>query len=67
MRLIELFSEHPNSIGMSYFAHMVRAFGFSFAMIYGSVVCFIHAVFPFLLEHDASRLVSTLYEKMGEK
>jgi len=67
MRLIELFSEHPNSIGMNYFTHMARALGFSFVMMYGSVVCFIHDFFPFLLEHDASRIVSMLHKKMEEK
>ena len=66
MRLIKLFSEHPNSIGMDDFTHMVRALGFSFVMLYGSVVCLIHAFFPFLLEHDASRIVSALHKKMEE-
>lgn len=67
MRLIELFSKHPKSIGMNYFTHMIRALGFSMVMMYGSVVCFIHAFLPFLLEHDASRLVALLHKKMEEK
>jgi len=64
MRLIELFREHPKTIGMSYLGHMVRALAFSFMLFYAALLCLIHAFFPFLFEHDASNLVSLIKQKM---
>lgn len=64
MRLIKLFSEHPRNVGMSYLSHFVRALVFSFLLTYAAVICLIHAVFPFLFEHDASSIVSMLNNEM---
>lgn len=65
MRLIKLFNEHPKSIGMSYLSHFVRALVFSLLLTYAAIICLIHAVFPFLFEHDASNIVSMLNDQMG--
>ncbi len=64
MRLIKLFSEHPKSIGMSYTQHFLRAMRFAIILAYASAICIIHAVLPFLFEHTASDVISSLYEKM---
>ena len=64
MRLIKLFSEHPRSVGMTYVGHMVRAIGFTILLIYAAVICLIHAIFPFLFEHDASNIVSLIHNEM---
>jgi hypothetical protein len=64
MRLIKLFNEHPNSIGMSYAAHFFRAMGFVLLLTYAATVCLIHAIFPFIFEHTASNIVSFLYDEM---
>jgi hypothetical protein len=64
MRLIKLFSEHPESIGMSYAQHFYRALRFSVTLAHASVVCLIHAIFPFLYEHTASDIICSLHDEM---
>jgi hypothetical protein len=64
MRLIKLFSEHPRKIGMSYIEHLFRALGLSIALAYASIICLIHAVFPFLFEDSTSNMVSFLHDEM---
>ncbi len=64
MRLIKLFCEHPNSVGMSYFSHLRRALRFSAMLLYACLACLVHAVFPFIFEHTASDIICFLYDEM---
>ena len=64
MRLIKLFSEHPRSVGMSYFGHLLRAFGFAILLLYACLACLIHAIFPFIFEHTASNIIYFLHDEM---
>lgn len=49
-----LFTEHPHSIGETYFQHFCYAFKFGGQMVLGGFACILHAVFPFIFKKTAS-------------
>ena len=58
-----LFTDHPSSIGETYFEHCCHALTFSWHMFVGSLACFLHAFFPFIFEKTGSdRLFKTLHK-----
>jgi hypothetical protein len=65
-KLINLFTEHPNSIGKGYFSHMYQALGFSFQMFVGATACTIHAFLPFLFQTTASTRIKNLYKEIKD-
>ena len=60
-------TEHLESVDESYFEHFSKAAGFSFTCIKLSVICFFHAILPFLFEHKASDEIIDLAECMKER
>ena len=64
MALLKLFTEHPASVGESYFAHMGRALYFSGRMALGAIACCIHALLPFLFVRTGSRTIAELHDCM---
>jgi hypothetical protein len=58
------FTEHPASVGESYFTHLRHAAGFSFAMLGGGLACMVHAIFPFLCTKTGSGIVASLNVRM---
>lgn len=60
----KLFTDHPKSVGESYFEHMKVAGSFGSAMFMGSLACFVHAVIPCLFETTGSRKVRALHHRM---
>lgn len=64
--LSRLFTEHPASVGETYFEHMGRATGFAFSMLVAGIACLIHALLPFLFITTGSRTVTRLYDRMVE-
>ncbi len=63
-RIRQLFTDHPASVGESYFEHLAMAFSFSFRMIGGGLACLIHGVFPFLFRSSGSQCIRELNERM---
>jgi len=55
---------HLDAVGETYLQHLRHALGFSRVMFVGSVVCLIHALFPFLFERTGSNYIRTLHERM---
>lgn len=49
-----IFTDHPNSIGESYFEHFCFAFKFGAQMMIGGLACILHSIFPFLCKTTAS-------------
>ena len=41
-----LFTDHPASVDETYGQHFVAAAGFGFRMIWGGIVCLVHALVP---------------------
>ncbi|WP_157019299.1 DUF6356 family protein [Mesorhizobium xinjiangense] len=66
-RLARLFTDHPASIGESYFAHMAFAAWFSSRLATAAAAALVHACLPFLFETTASRIVRELYERVDKR
>jgi hypothetical protein len=58
------FTEHPASVGESYFQHMGMAFSFSTKMVLSGLACFIHGIFPFLFVCTGRRAIEDLHDRM---
>ena len=59
-----LFTEHPTTVGESYFEHLFAAAHFSASLLLAGIVCLVHALLPFLFVKTGSQLVSQLYQRM---
>lgn len=61
---MQLFTEHPKSVGETYFQHMAAAATFGVRMFTGALCCLLHAIFPFLFERTASQIIVELHDRM---
>ncbi len=61
---MKLFTEHPNSVGETYFEHMASAVSFSARMFVGAICCLLHAVFPFICVRAGSGIIAELHDRM---
>jgi len=59
-----LFKDHPASVGETYGQHFVAAIGFGFRMIWGGIVCLVHAFIPGVCCTKGSEMISKLHERM---
>jgi Family of unknown function (DUF6356) len=64
MRLKRLFTEHPDSVGESYFEHMGVALSFAGPLLAAGLAALIHALLPFLCVATASGTVKRLHARM---
>jgi hypothetical protein len=64
MDLHRLFTEHPASVGETYWAHLLRASWFGGKMMLAAGACFVHALFPFLFVRTGSRTITELHTAM---
>lgn len=55
-----IFKNHPNAVGETYFEHFFKAFSFGMTLIILGFKAFIHAIFPFCFEHGVSDEISRL-------
>ncbi len=67
MTLQRLFTEHPDSVGESYFEHMRVALSFAVLLALAAGAALVHAFLPFLCETTASRTVKKLYARMASR
>ncbi|TGD97246.1 DUF6356 family protein [Methylobacterium nonmethylotrophicum] len=58
------FSEHPASVGETYFEHMGVATGFGLRMIAGGLACLVHGILPFAFTSTGSRTINRLHDRM---
>ncbi len=63
-KLLELFREHPASVGESYLQHMAASFSFGVPMLMASLAALIHGIFPFLFMKTGSTIIARLYDRM---
>ena len=61
---MRLFTEHPASVGESYFQHMGSALSFACRLFVAMLCCIVHAALPFLFRSTGSRIISELHERM---
>jgi len=59
-----LFLDHPATVNESYWQHMGQAAGFGWAMLRGSLACFVHALVPALCVRTGSRIIGGLHHRM---
>lgn len=62
--LSRLFTEHPQSVGETYGQHMVMAGSFGLRLLAGALVCFVHALLPFLFVKTGSTIITDLHRRM---
>lgn len=62
-----LFVSHPATVGESYLEHAAFAARFGGTLALAAGAAFVHAVFPFLFEKTASRLVLSLAERVQNR
>ena len=63
---MKAFTQHPATVGESYFEHMFRALKFGARMVGAGLGCMVHAVFPFLCEKTGSKMIDCLHSEMTE-
>jgi hypothetical protein len=64
MNPMRAFSEHPASVGESYFEHLLHAVCFGTRMMCAGIACLVHGVLPFMFERTGSRTVTELNDRM---
>ena len=64
MGVRNLFTDHPASVGETYFEHLCVAMGFAVRMIFGGIACLLHGFFPFAFRHTGSDCISQLHDRM---
>ena len=55
-----IFTHHPNSIGESYFKHLLKSLKFYLILLFLSFKTLVHAFFPFLYKTAVSDRIITL-------
>lgn len=64
MDLQRLFTEHPASVGETYWGHLLRASWFGGKLLLAAGACFIHALCPFLFVKTGSQTITQLHTAM---
>jgi hypothetical protein len=59
-----LFIDHPASVRETYGQHFANAMGFGLRMIWGGLVCFVHALIPGVCCTKASEMIGELHDRM---
>ncbi len=58
------FTEHPASVGETYFGHLISALSFCGKMTIALMACLVHAFLPFLFEKTGSQMICKLMDDM---
>jgi hypothetical protein len=61
---MQLFTEHPASVGETYGSHLRAACAIALRLLAGGAGCLVHALLPFLLQRVASDCVRELHERL---
>ena len=61
---MNLFTQHPASVGENYWQHMGTALSFAGKMLYGGGAALVHAVFPALCTNTTSRTIVQLHKRV---
>ena len=62
-----LFKDHPNSVGETYFQHFLKSCNFGLKLIFISARAFIHAIFPWCFEHSTSNDIKKLNDMLQKR
>jgi len=64
-RLLHAFTDHPASVGESYWQHLAFALGFAVKLLLAGMAALVHAILPFLFKTTASRLIAEMASRTG--
>ena len=67
MKLLRAFTDHPATVGESYFGHLLAATGFGLRMLVAGVACLVHGLFPFLCVTTGSDAMRGLHAEMAAR
>ena len=59
-----LFKDHPASVDETYWQHFAAAMGFGLRMMWGGLVCMVHAIVPGAFCTKGSDTICELHERM---
>ena len=62
--LTAAFTDHPRSVGESYWEHLLAASSFAGRLALAAIACFLHALLPFLFVKTGSRMIDDLHNRM---
>ena len=57
-------TRHLESVDETYLEHFAHALSFAGTLTLAAVVCFVHALLPFLFERTGSTLITKLHDRM---
>lgn len=63
-RLRTAFTDHPRTVGETYWQHMGAALSFAGTLLMAAMAALVHAFFPFLLVKTGSAAIQRLHERM---
>ncbi|MDB5363772.1 MAG: hypothetical protein JWO51_5069 [Rhodospirillales bacterium] len=63
--MLRHFTEHPASVGETYFEHLRFASRTGLTMLIGGCACFVHGLMPFLCITTGSRTIRALAARLG--
>jgi len=63
----KIFIQHPNDVGESYMKHFVRATSYSLRILSIGVICFVHALIPYLFTYTTSNLIAKLHKQLSAR
>ena len=66
-QITRAFTDHPASVGESYFEHMRFAARFAARLFAAAGAASVHAVLPFMFEKTASRLICQMHADMANR
>jgi len=62
--LRQLFTDHPATVNETYWQHFASAAGFGLRMIWGGIICLVHALIPGVFCTTASEMIGELHDRM---
>lgn len=65
--LMNFFTEHPESVGETYFEHFFVAIRFSCKLFLSSIAALIHAFIPALFKKTANTQIKKMYRQMTSR
>ncbi len=67
MKLFRVLTEHPASVGETYFGHLRQATTFGLRMAFAGIACILHGLLPFLFVTTGSDAVKSLDAEMSAR
>lgn len=65
--IFRAFTEHPASVGETYWGHLLQATGFGLRMIMAGIACVLHGLLPFLFVTTGSDAMKALNAEMSAR